>query len=924
MSSNNWPQAKEEKDERKKKKITNNDRQWSNFEQYVLTQNIDQTSAFNLKNKHLFNYYTFRQINGPGPQLVNKLRGVDNLNVFYKIKTSTLSLMQPKIRIYKVSYEDHKQNHDGTIDEKTMVSLPVPCYKEFKFSDTFGMETAATVEDYLAYESTKPTFRNVGLKSFSYEQDGETHGVVENNIKCKLELQFKSLKDLNASPPGERGLRYVDLVLWPPARYGTNEETVNPHHYEIKVLLGYTAPSADQLNGLDLTAADLKAIRNVEKLNVMLALGLTDYDIKINDNGSVDLTANYRGRLESAMGSNQVNIFQDSFRIGEQGNFEVLKSAKAEYNTSHVYKVNRAIKSIHEALNKDSCRDDDSCEERGKLRDLVATDKIFQDILKSVLDSDRQKWPGVIVTMGALKVTGDGSDFFTWFKDPDNEERLIGSVKKKIGAFKTEIYKSFVDQLIDGDPDGNGTRLFCTTMEVGGIIKSVGSAAKPKEGQTEQEVQLAREAEIIEASTTAIGQTSGPDVTVGRCRSTDKETAALKSEVAFELSSNVIPESKSKDEETGETKPDENRKSTITAGQDIYKFYYVYLGDIIELACKNARLGGLDLGGDPIFPWPQYLDTRECDTSLGYPLQNARILLGPIEYLDKYSQVQKINLAEFPISFKFFRAWFIKKIVRRRRSQMPLGEFIAVLINDLVRPALGAGMPKKKKPRRLRSTMVSLTLPGKQIPGKTYKMCGKEVSDIEEMLPMQRVIDVKSDSFKFNYLSSVLQPRSSESMIKTSFDYLLIYMTSSKNIVDRSMDPTEDTNDGIYHFNIGSDMGLLKNMTFKRANSKFLGQLAEFRSSEIEEDAERQLEQLKFPYNTDLKLVGSSLFMPGMFYYVNPSLAGLGSVGKPGTLAYQMNLGGYHLILKISTTISAGKYETSVVGQQTEQPKQGV
>ena len=140
--------------------------------------------------------------------------------------------------------------------------------------------------------------------------------------------------------------------------------------------------------------------------------------------------------------------------------------------------------------------------------------------------------------------------------------------------------------------------------------------------------------------------------------------------------------------------------------------------------------------------------------------------------------------------------------------------------------------------------------------------------DIEEMLPLERVINIKDAAFRNDYEKKVTQPRSSESLIKTSFDYLLIHMSTSKDITKRRSDPIEDTNDGIYHFNIGSDTGLLKNMSFKRANSKGLSQIAELRSFEAEEDGERQLGQLKFPYNTDLKLIGSSLFMPGMYYYV--------------------------------------------------------
>ena len=53
-----------------------------------------------------------------------------------------------------------------------------------------------------------------------------------------------------------------------------------------------------------------------------------------------------------------------------------------------------------------------------------------------------------------------------------------------------------------------------------------------------------------------------------------------------------------------------------------------------------------------------------------------------------------------------------------------------------------------------------------------------------------------------------------------------------------------------------------------------------------------------------------------MFYYVNPSLAGLGSVEDASSLAYKMNLGGYHLVLKTTITINNSKFETKIEGFQ--------
>ena len=124
---------------RKKKKATNDNVEIANLEQYILSQNISKAADYYVANQNLFNYRTFRQVNGNGAQLVNKLRGIDNVDVFYKIKTSVLSLMRPKIRIYKVNYSEFVLDEAGEPIQGKVVALKQPCYKEFKFSDNFVM-----------------------------------------------------------------------------------------------------------------------------------------------------------------------------------------------------------------------------------------------------------------------------------------------------------------------------------------------------------------------------------------------------------------------------------------------------------------------------------------------------------------------------------------------------------------------------------------------------------------------------------------------------------------------------------------------------------------------------------------------------------------------------------------------------------------
>ena len=118
--------------------------------------------------------------------------------------------------------------------------------------------------------------------------------------------------------------------------------------------------------------------------------------------------------------------------------------------------------------------------------------------------------------------------------------------------------------------------------------------------------------------------------------------------------------------------------------------------------------------------------------------------------------------------------------------------------------------------------------------------------------------------------------------------------------------------DNIYHFNIGNDRGLLKTMNFAKVQ---IPGLAELRSLQNIESGNDQLSQLSFPYDCTLKLVGNTLFIPGMIFYANPSFLGLGRPEDTNSIAHQLNLGGYFLILETKLIIRPGLFETEVVGK---------
>jgi hypothetical protein len=117
-----------------------------------------------------------------------------------------------------------------------------------------------------------------------------------------------------------------------------------------------------------------------------------------------------------------------------------------------------------------------------------------------------------------------------------------------------------------------------------------------------------------------------------------------------------------------------------------------------------------------------------------------------------------------------------------------------------------------------------------------------------------------------------------------------------------------DTKNGIYHFFIGADRGILKRISFQKTDQKYV------KEARWQQGGYDGLTQLREPYEINIELFGNSRLFPGQMIYVNP--AGLGStVGSPadnGSMAWLLGLGGYHMITQVDSYIEDGKFETKI------------
>jgi hypothetical protein len=123
-------------------------------------------------------------------------------------------------------------------------------------------------------------------------------------------------------------------------------------------------------------------------------------------------------------------------------------------------------------------------------------------------------------------------------------------------------------------------------------------------------------------------------------------------------------------------------------------------------------------------------------------------------------------------------------------------------------------------------------------------------------------------------------------------------------------------NDVIYnniaHFNIGSNRGLVKNISFKKSDMQYVRE-ARFFSHGID-----GLLQLSSVYVANIEMFGNTLYYPGMSVYINPYGIGGTDIGSPSditSVANKLGFGGYHTITSVKSTITPDSFNTTISAQ---------
>ena len=383
-----------------------------------------------------------------------------------------------------------------------------------------------------------------------------------------------------------------------------------------------------------------------------------------------------------------------------------------------------------------------------------------------------------------------------------------------------------------------------------------------------------------------------------------------------------------------------------------YNIKYFYLGDLMEVAiekfAKNTQsaidlkviLGTVQLKNYPDNVVEGFLDF-DIDEQTGLfeikaneklekelksqGVDSKELRNQSIANLRSNARVYYRNLADIPICFNSFLVWFHDNVVSKKLVSLPLEKFIKDVLKLVV------------------SSHNSFSDYAYMIPKQEINVNRSFYSVPKSVDEEYDYFGIKSTPFGLDFAESLDKTLSSTKTgrreLKTLRDDSLgLLGTDGKNKVSlfeskflnkktqgtnkymflfdlpRSLPPqhlanfVEDSQDGIPHFFIGSESGLVKSVKFNLVPNPLI-------------QADQMLRRpsqvsprfpIKGRYECDITLVGNNFFTPGMTIYLNPASLRLGNPMDYDSPINSLGIMGYYQIFKMSSYIQGGTYETKI------------
>ena len=734
----------------------------------------------------------------------------------------------------------------------------------------------------------------VGLKEISYELMESGGG---STVGKQQEVTVKFIAD-SMQALERQGI--LDLVIFPKNRtsdYNSSGKEIkgsaraNLDYYAIQVVFGWALPQnvRETLGGL--SPAERQAVK---QSTVTLTLNLKGHDISFQEDGSIEVTAEYMGYVDTRMADTSADILAPTSAEKRQREVRAKLLFEREMDVRRAELHNKEQKEKLAALKARGATEKQKAHNAAKFRakwKLKEGEKLTAEehaayygkdnSYDKEYDQTRVQMKNAEANLKNKKKEKQGWDDYVENLEAEEKQRkysrlLLGlqksgniwSVDIKAGdlarmgkkirkrRIQSKINKEEYDKLSDKDKglyDLNRATQAKTTM-------SKPTKAGPKNNVINKAIQAGKEHTAQQSK----------DKAYQRKKENRKEKKGMNNAVARGIEDGIAESESAK-----EKAKDFHRGNSAKAWSDgsHIRVYYMYWGDLLSTA--------LDYAYGPI--------------SKKLPI---RYLVGTINFTNPRSgKVDTINLADIPISLNLFTSWWFDKVIAPQADSYTVKSFVRDSINELILAALGDGCydggpnfgpvggdssRNALAPPRIEFTTISAPL------GQGQK----------ERIPNKGRVGLNHDS--------IIQYRKGRAkgtnwaIPDNHVEYIYIYCNAWTKKQQKG-NYAEDQKNGIYHLSVGQDSGPVKKIDFKKDE-----EMSEYLATDAMLQ-EQSMDQLVAHYDAEVEMMGNTIFMPSNYVYIAPTALGVSS-----NFAMRMGLGGYYTVTGINGKVSNTGWTTTM------------
>ena len=341
---------------------------------------------------------------------------------------------------------------------------------------------------------------------------------------------------------------------------------------------------------------------------------------------------------------------------------------------------------------------------------------------------------------------------------------------------------------------------------------------------------------------------------------------------------------------------------------------FFFLGDLIDLILKEMQTNFESLTISDSFTLQEGSSVQINKTLLSeerkrlkssiVQLKKMRIVLGPMKLINHAdtNTSSNISLADLPISLSYFNEWLTQKMLAKDNAEYTLTQFITNLMNNLVKTFLNDDscydFNIKQKTRVFQSTITS------------YRQANQgEIDDItKQMSPVTKRLYIETANRPVLNISGHRSLASANLGADKENHFFIFYAgrtTPSDMMVG---DKEADESGGIYHYMLGKDVGIVKNISLSKTDSPGLKEVR------FEQEGYQGLTQLREIYDVNIDSFLNVHAFPGTYIFVDPRgfSPDLGKYDAKQFDLTDLGIGGYHMIIGSDHEIAPGTMKSTL------------